>query len=86
MYKRQTENLAAICGRGVDAWLEEQKKRWSCASCGEPHTWYEEECGKCGAGLYDACAEENDWAEDEARKDDGDAAYWKLRNKLRRFR
>lgn len=79
-------NLQAVADRGVDAWLEEQKKRWSCSSCGEPHTWYEEECAKCGAGLYDACAEENDWADDEARKDAGDAAYWKLRNKLRRFR
>jgi hypothetical protein len=79
-------NLEAIANRGVDAWLEEQKKRWSCPSCGEPFTWYEEECAKCGAELYDACAEENDWANDDAREAEGDSAYWKLRARLRRFR
>jgi hypothetical protein len=78
-------NLAAICAAGVDAWLEGQKKRWSCPKCGEPFTWYEEECAKCGGKLYDACAEEDDWAEDQAREGADDAAYWKIRKQLRRF-
>lgn len=81
-------NLKVIADRGVDAWLEEQKKRWSCPSCGEPYTWYEEECAKCGAELFDACAEENDWADDDARGDESEAeaAYWKMRARLRRFK
>jgi len=79
-------NLAAIRDRGVDAWLAEQKKRWSCPACGAPSTWYEEECRSCGGKLYDACAEEDDWAEDEARDAEGEAFYWKLRKRLRRFR
>jgi hypothetical protein len=81
-----TLNLEAIRDRGVDAWLEEQKKRWSCPACGTAFTWYEEECQECRGKLYDACAEEDDWAEDGDRKVDGDRDYWKIRKRLRRFR
>ncbi len=82
------ENLAAICGSGVETWLEEQKKRWSCAACGEPHTWYEEECAKCGGKLYDACAEEDKWMERTALEADSgpESMYWKIRRQLRNFR
>ena len=83
-----TENLGAICERGAPTWLEEQKKRWSCPKCGTSSTWYEEECHECGGELYDACAEEDAWAEEAAREAEGtpDGAYWKLRKQLRRFR
>jgi hypothetical protein len=79
-------NLATICKLGVETWLEQQKKRWSCPKCGTPFTWYEEECQSCGEKLYDACAEEDDWAEDEARANEGEAGYWKMRKQLRKFR
>ncbi len=79
-------NLEAISDHGVDEWLAEQKKRWSCPACGTAFTWYEEECQSCGGELYDACAEENDWAEEEAREAEGTSAYWKIRRRIRRFR
>ena len=81
-----TANSEAIADAGVDAWLEEQGKRWSCSGCGTPFTWYEEECAKCGGKLYDAFAEEADLAEEKARESEVESAYWKLRRKLRSFR
>jgi hypothetical protein len=79
-------NQRAICMYGVDAWLEKQKERWSCPKCGEGFTWYEEECAKCGAELYDACAEEEDLDNEAAEAGDVDSAFWKLRRRVRRFR
>ncbi len=81
-------NLETIRDRGVAAWLDEQKERWSCSACGTLFTWYEEECQSCGGRLYDACAEEDDWAEDGDREAEGapESAYWKIRKRLRRFR
>jgi hypothetical protein len=81
-----TANSEAIADGGVDVWLEEQKKRWSCPACGTAFTWYEEECAECGGKLYDAFAEEADLAEEKARESEGETAYWKLRRKLRSFR
>jgi len=79
-------NQAAISECGVEVWLADQRKRWSCAKCGTPFTWYEEECASCGEKLYDACAEEDDWADEQARAAGYEGAYWKLRKQLRRFR
>jgi predicted RNA-binding Zn-ribbon protein involved in translation (DUF1610 family) len=50
-------NLAAIKEKGVDVWLAEEKKRWSCPECGERFFWYSEKCTKCGAELYNAMKE-----------------------------
>lgn len=33
-----------------EAWLAEQARRWEC-ECGEPYSWYEETCSKCGKAL-----------------------------------
>lgn len=38
----------AIKRDGVDAWLAAQKKRWSCARCGAPFSWYAAACSECG--------------------------------------
>jgi len=81
-----TANLEAIYERGVDAWLAEQKKRWSCAACGTPFTWYEEKCSSCGAEVYGARAEERDMAEERGERADEDSPYWKIRRDLSRFR
>jgi hypothetical protein len=35
---------------GADRWLAEQARRWQC-KCGEPYSWYEETCDKCGRAL-----------------------------------
>lgn len=81
-----TANLEAIYNRGVDAWLAEQKERWSCPACGTPFTWYEDKCQSCRAELYDACAEERDLATEKGERRDEDSAYWKIRRDVSRFR
>ncbi|MBN2116708.1 MAG: DUF3795 domain-containing protein [Anaerolineales bacterium] len=35
---------------GTGAWLAAQTQRWQC-ECGEPYSWYEEICCKCGKPL-----------------------------------
>ena len=79
-------NLKVIDVRGVDAWLAEQKARWSCAACGTAFTWYEDGCSSCGAALYDARAEERDLAAEKGRGKDEDSGYWKIRRDISRFR
>lgn len=44
-------SLETIRSEGVSAWLAAQKKRWSCAVCGEPFSWYQFECRSCGRSL-----------------------------------
>ena len=56
------KNLETIQEKGLDAWLEEQAKRWSCPECGKGFTWYESKCKECGAELYDCRAEDKDLA------------------------
>jgi hypothetical protein len=41
-------NLEAIRQRGVGGWLSEQDRRWSCPGCGEPFSWYQGACPRCG--------------------------------------
>ena len=36
---------------GIDAWIEEQDKRWCCRSCGALSDWYAANCLACGAAL-----------------------------------
>ena len=40
-------NLKEIASLGEPAWLELQKKKWSCA-CGAKLSWYLKSCPKCG--------------------------------------
>jgi len=42
------ENLARMKEIGLDAWLEEQKKLWSCKTCGARTHWYQSKCSVCG--------------------------------------
>lgn len=62
------KNLEAIRERGLDAWLEEQAKRWSCPECGEAFSWYRRNCRNCGAALYDCRAEDKDLSEGAQRE------------------
>jgi rubrerythrin len=55
-----TKNLDRLKEVGPEAWLAEQDKRWTCPACGARFAWYDEECPDCGAGTYDARAEEMD--------------------------
>lgn len=42
------KNMLMIQIQGLPNWLGAQKKRWRCEHCGEPHSWYDETCPKCG--------------------------------------
>jgi len=55
-----TKNLDRLSEIGLKAWLAEQNKRWKCEACGARFAWYDEKCPECGAGTYDARAEEKD--------------------------
>lgn len=44
-------NLIRIREVGSDAWLSEQDSRWRCTECGQRFTWYDENCGACGANV-----------------------------------
>ena len=44
-------SLETIKHDGVEHWLDSQKKRWSCPSCGTPFSWYTSICSKCGHNL-----------------------------------
>lgn len=36
---------------GIDAWLDEQEKRWRCQACGCIIDWYDTKCPQCTATL-----------------------------------
>jgi hypothetical protein len=42
-------NLEALRERGSEAWLAEQTKHWSCATCGVIVAWDERTCLRCDA-------------------------------------
>jgi len=50
-------NGKRIKENGLDAWLDEQKERWTCDKCGTAYTWYESECKTCGSALFNVRAE-----------------------------
>lgn len=49
--REAVSSLEAIKSNGTDAWLGEQKKRWSCPGCSSPISWYATECPTCGRKL-----------------------------------
>jgi predicted amidophosphoribosyltransferase len=44
-------NIDVIKEKGLDYWVKDQERRWSCPQCGAPFTWYQETCNKCGREL-----------------------------------
>lgn len=44
------QQLEILRQQGAEVWLAEQVQRWQCA-CGEPFSWYDENCYVCGAPL-----------------------------------
>jgi hypothetical protein len=47
-------NLLRIREIGLEKWLEEQARRWSCEHCGASVAWYQDTCKGCGRPVYDA--------------------------------
>ncbi|HNX37457.1 MAG TPA: DUF3795 domain-containing protein [Candidatus Cloacimonadota bacterium] len=43
------ENLSRMKEIGIEAWIEEQKKCWTCPDCGARTHWYQSKCRDCGA-------------------------------------
>ena len=52
------KNLKIIKEKGLNSWLNEQKKRWKCPQCGTRFTWYNEICNECGEKLFNCEQEE----------------------------
>ncbi len=40
-------NLAEIERKGKTAWIDDQRKHWSCRKCGSGMSWYQTVCHKC---------------------------------------
>lgn len=53
-------NLEALKRVGVQNWLKQQEKRWSCKSCGKKLHYYSDTCPDCGAKFYNSIQEAND--------------------------
>ena len=52
-----SENLKVIQTKGLGNWQEMQVKRWRCEYCGEPYSWYQETCTKCGFAVKNYLAD-----------------------------
>jgi len=44
------QQLDDVKRKGIGPWLAEQQARWTC-SCGQPFSWYESVCQRCGKTL-----------------------------------
>lgn len=54
------KNLTSIKEMGINKWLKEQEKRWSCPNCQENFSWYDEKCLNCGSSLKSCIDDENE--------------------------
>ena len=53
------QQLDDVQRKGIGAWLADQKTRWTC-TCGQPYSWYEKVCQRCGKALDSYANQEND--------------------------
>lgn len=44
-------NLKKIKANGIDAWLADEEKSWSCPSCGHAFSYFDKHCRHCGSEL-----------------------------------
>ena len=51
-YGLRKKYLEEVKEKGLDAWLEEQKTRWSCPECKTEFCYGDEKCPKCGKKIY----------------------------------
>jgi hypothetical protein len=59
-HKIHLNNLARIAEAGLDVWLSEQNKRWSCENCGTKFHFDQKTCLKCGKEVYNLALEVED--------------------------
>lgn len=48
-HKEVLDNLTRMRQIGIEAWLEEMRKTWSCPRCGARTHWYQSKCPACEA-------------------------------------
>lgn len=53
------KNLQRLKHMGIEEWLRQQEKRWTCSRCGKKLHWYAEKCPGCGTEFRDATEEVN---------------------------
>ncbi len=59
-------NLKTLKHVGVQDWLKQQGKRWSCKSCSKRLHYYSDTCPDCGAKFYNSTQEANDMKKSNA--------------------
>lgn len=47
-HKSIIQNSKDIKALDIEAWLEQQKVKWSCSKCGKGHSWFAITCEFCG--------------------------------------
>lgn len=52
IYGLREKNLNTIRDKGRQAWLNEQKARWTCQNCKAPFCYGTKACKKCGEKVY----------------------------------
>lgn len=50
-YGLREKNLNAVRDRGLDAWLADQKQRWTCTKCGKSFGYGDKQCPACGGKI-----------------------------------
>ncbi len=50
-------NLTTLKQEGVEHWLLQQNRRWSCKSCGKKLHWYSDACPNCKTKFHNAVQE-----------------------------
>lgn len=53
-------NLGLIRDNGLDQWLKDQENRWSCPTCGEKYSWYDDKCLNCTRSLSNCLDDEKE--------------------------
>ena len=51
-YGLREKNLNAVRDQGLDIWLAEQKKRWTCEKCGKSFGYGDKQCPACGGKIF----------------------------------
>ena len=67
-YGLREKNLNTVRDKGLPAWLQEQKARWTCQKCKTPFSYGIETCQKCGEKVYSDAEEYEAFKKAKAEK------------------